>query len=145
MELLGFGLIDRDYESASTFEWNTKNDESSGFALCFHRAVAGTGLHCCHVLLVSLMLGGLALPSIIPRQKGAKKPKVDKTDNGLITANYGGVKSGAAYIQQVATQITCVSTKNPAITQRQTPDAFKDSAPPKMKSGNKRRNELDCG
>lgn len=145
MKFLCFGLIDRDNESASTFEWNSKNDQSSGFALCFHWAVASAGLHCCHVLLVSLTLGGVALPSIIPREKGAKKPMVDKTDNGLITAVYGGVKSGAAYIQHAATQITCVSTKIKAKYQRHRPTALSERAPPKMKSGNKSLNELDCG
>jgi hypothetical protein len=70
---------------------------------------------------------------------------VDKSDNGLITANYGGVKSGAAYIQQVATQITWVRTKNAAINQRHIPVAFSDNAPPKMNNGSNRRNELDCG
>ena len=145
MKLLCFGLIDRDNESASTFEWNPKNDQSSGFALCFHWAVASAWLHCCHVLLVSLTLDGVALPSIIPREKGAKKPKVDKSDNGLITAAYGGVKSGAAYIQQVATQTTCVTTNNPAISQRETPEALSERAPPKINSGNKSLKELDCG
>ena len=49
------------------------------------------------------------------------------------------------YIQQVATQTICVSTKNPRIHQRTAPRAFTASAPPSTKSGRSRRPVLDCG
>jgi hypothetical protein len=40
-------LIEFDYESTATFEWDS-HDKASRFLRDFHRSIASSRFHCCH-------------------------------------------------------------------------------------------------
>ena len=49
IKFFSFRFVDRNDQTTSAFEWNSKNDQPAWLFFGFHRTVAGAWLHCCHV------------------------------------------------------------------------------------------------